>query len=524
MICLRKRKRMNRSSGKIWLTGLIILSFVTVSLAYVLWGMKWPLGSNVGYYINSNTAQVSNEQNAVKSAASSWSQINPPGLKLSYHGTTSVTDKGYNGSNTVCWKNEGNSGTLATAWVWYIGSTTTETDLVFNDWYNWSTSGSQYDIQTVALHEFGHWIGLSHSSTGIMKAAYSGIQHFIDNDARAGFEAMYGSAPAGPSIALSKNSLSFLGAGEDSFKVRNSGEGILNYQVSSTQSWLGQSPNIGSSSGEWDEIKVTTNTSGLSSGNYSGAVLVTSVDATNSPQSISVSLVVPDDQPPTINITSPSNGAVITKKVTIRTQASDDKGIQKVDFYVNNSFKQSVFSPPYKWEWDPGPYSSGFHTIKAIAFDTIAQTAEASISLKVDKPPEVNLISPLSGTDVSGTIIIKALASDDFGIKNVRIYINNNLKKTDTSTPYNYTWNTSLLQNRSYIIKAVAEDIVNQTDQQSITLYVLPHPPESFSAVKKNNSSVLLSEYINVLTWQPNGLNRDISKYKIGRASCRERV
>ena len=71
------------------------------------------------------------------------------------------------------------------------------------------------------------------------------------------------------------------------------------------------------------------------------------------------------------------------------------------------------------------------------------------------------------------------------------------------------------MQNRSYIIKAVAEDIVNQTDQQSITLYVLPHPPESFSAVKKNNSSVLLSEYINVLTWQPNGLNRDISKYKI---------
>ena len=505
---------MKLSSRKIFLIGLIICGLVSVSLAYVLLGRQWPVGTNVGFYINPNTTQVTDEAWAVYYAAGTWSAINPSGLKITYWGPTTVTDYGYDGSNTVCWKNDG-AGFLAVAWTWSSGGTILETDMVFNDFYPWSTSGAHYDIETVALHEFGHWTGLGHSASGIMYDNYSGIQWSIDSDARAGFEAMYGSASTGPSIELDKSSLSFFGSGTDSFQVRNSGENTLNYQVSSNRSWLGVSPNSGSSTGEWDDFQVSTDVTGLGVGSYSGSISVTSAGASNSPQNLSVSLTIPDDQPPTINITSPGNNTVVTSTVTIKASASDDNGVEKVDFFVNNKFKKTVASPPYNWDWNPNQYASGFHTIKARAYDTINQTAEASVSLKVDKPPEITLTSPASETDVSGTITVGALATDDFGILNVRFYINNVLKKTDTATPYVYAWETATYQNGNYEIKAIVEDIVNQTDQHTITANVLPHPPENFSAVKTNNSSVLLEEYINVLTWQAHALNSEISKYNI---------
>lgn len=506
---------MKLSSKKIWLTGIIICGLVSVSLAYVLWGMQWPVGSTVDYYINPNTAQVPDELSAVSAAASTWSAVNPAGLVLQYQGTTSSTTAVLNGENAIAWVNEGNTGTLATAYGWAVGSTAVEMDMVFNDFNSWFTSGAMFDIETVALHEFGHWVGLDHSGSGIMAPFYGGVDRSIDSDAKAGFESMYGSAPAGPSIELDKTSLGFLGSGTDSFNVRNSGVGVLNYQVSSNRSWMNVSPGNGSSSGEWDEFQVTTDTTGLGVGDYSGTIAITSGDASNSPQSLSVSLTIPDDLPPTITITSPSNNAVVTKTVTIKANASDDNGVNKVDFFVDNEFKKSVFSPPYNWDWNPNAYSSGFHTVLAKAYDTINQTAQASLNLKVDKPPEVLLTSPASGTDLSGTVTVEASAVDDFGILNVRFYINNVLKKTDSSAPYDYVWGTSLFQNGTYEVKAVAEDIVNQTDLHTIITYVLPHPPEVFAAVKKNNSSVLLEEYINVLSWQTHAFNSEISKYNI---------
>jgi len=259
---------MLKSSTKFWLFSAILIILVGGSVAYTLLGFLWPVGTDVAFYINANTSQVADEETAVRNAANSWSQINPSGLRLSYSGSTSMTTYSYNGLNTVCWENQGAISTLATAWIWYSGNTILETDMVFNDYHNWSTSGSNYDIETVALHEFGHWVGLDHSSTGIMYAYYSGIQRTIDSDARNGFTAMYGGGEQIPSIELDRSSLSFTGDQEKIFNVRNSGEETLNYQISDDQTWISVSPESGSSTGEWDEITTTVDTSGLGSGNY----------------------------------------------------------------------------------------------------------------------------------------------------------------------------------------------------------------------------------------------------------------
>lgn len=596
---------MKKSGFRVWLTGIIICGLISASLSYVLLGRQWPVGTDVSYYINPNTTDVGDEAWAVYYAAETWNQINPAGLTMTYSGTTAVTTYGYDSSNTICWENEGDSGTLATAWTWSTGGIIYETDIVFNDFHNWSTSGSHPDIETVALHEFGHWAGLDHGASGIMIWYYNGIQRSIDSDARAGFDAMYGGGSSDPTINLYTTSMDFSGSGSDTSWVRNSGEGTLNYQINDNRSWMSVSPSSGSSDGEWDVITVTVDSSGLGPGDFTGKVSVSSGDASNSPQEIdvtlsiqdrppsvsitsppegtittkvvtieatasddygvskvefyvdnvlrktdtsppynydwdtgpfssgdhtikavaydtsnqtdqdSITLTIPEDKPPSVNISSPADGVTVIQTVTIKANATDDKGVSRVEFYVDNSLLKTDGNAPYTFEWNPDPFTSGFHTIKAIAYDTIDQKDEDSIRLKVDKPPDVTLTSPVSGTDVSGTVLVEASATDDFGISNVRFYINDVLKKTDTAAPYDFDWETSLFQNGNYEVEAVVVDIVDQTDQDTITNYVIPHPPNGFSARKENNSSVLLEEYINVLTWQANGLNLEISKYKI---------
>ena len=185
---------MNRRRIRLLLAGLVLAA--GAASAYVLMGEKWPTGTNMGFAVNTASARVSGQLGAVLNAASSWSALNPSGFRMTYLGPTTIV--GYHGdsANTISWQDQGASSTLATTWTWYSGGTILENDIVFNDAQSWSISGGDYDVETVALHEMGHVVGLDHSSTGIMQAYYGGIQRLIDADARDGFYATYG-APTG---------------------------------------------------------------------------------------------------------------------------------------------------------------------------------------------------------------------------------------------------------------------------------------------------------------------------------------
>jgi predicted Zn-dependent protease len=66
-------------------------------------------------------------------------------------------------------------------------------DIIMSTAIAWNVN-STYDLQTVALHEFGHALGLSHSSvaTAVMYATYGGIRQSLHNDDVSGMQALYG--------------------------------------------------------------------------------------------------------------------------------------------------------------------------------------------------------------------------------------------------------------------------------------------------------------------------------------------
>jgi hypothetical protein len=106
-----------------------------------------------------------------------------------------------------------------------------------------------------------------------------------------------------PAISLTVTSLSTSctqgsNAPSQNFQVSNSGGGTLNYTISPSQTWLSCSPPSGTSTGEQDTITVSYTTSGLAAGAYSATITITATGASNTPQTIPVSLAVNAPTPP----------------------------------------------------------------------------------------------------------------------------------------------------------------------------------------------------------------------------------
>jgi hypothetical protein len=168
---------------------------------------------------------------------------------------------------------------------------------------------------------------LQDATTYFVVRAYNSSGESADSN-----EAMY--QPASSTSAISQNTSSLFAlctqgsnASSQTFQVSNSGGGTLSYTISDDATWLSCGPTSGTSTGASNTITVSYATSGLSAGTYSATITIAATGASNTPQTISVSLnVVASDLPPAKPvITSPYNGQVeCDPLLTIQTQPFSD--------------------------------------------------------------------------------------------------------------------------------------------------------------------------------------------------------
>ncbi|MGH7229356.1 MAG: BACON domain-containing protein [Nitrospiraceae bacterium] len=98
-----------------------------------------------------------------------------------------------------------------------------------------------------------------------------------------------------PTIGVSPTSLTFSGAQGGTnpaaltVSITNTGSGTLSWTVSDNAAWLSRSPASGTAPGN---TTVSVNTAGLAAGTYNATITVTATGATNTPQSVPVTLTV----------------------------------------------------------------------------------------------------------------------------------------------------------------------------------------------------------------------------------------
>ena len=86
-------------------------------------------------------------------------------------------------------------------------------------------------------------------------------------------------------------------------------------------------------------------------------------------------------------------------------------------------------------------------------------------ALPVDTtPPTVSFTSPASGSTVSGTTTLSALAADNVGVVGVQFLLDGaNLGSEDTTSPYSILWDTTTATNGPHALGARARDAAGNT-------------------------------------------------------------
>jgi hypothetical protein len=169
---------------------------------YVLSGPTWAPGP-VLYRVNTTNMDLPDAviPAALAVGAGAWSSQTRAAFQFQYAGSSTVTTNTNDGVNVVMFRNASSGSAIATTYWWSSGSRIIDADIVFWDgafkFFTGSTgcSGGFY-IEDIAAHEFGHVLGLGHSTvaSATMYPSVSSCatgNRTLDPDDIAGVEALY---------------------------------------------------------------------------------------------------------------------------------------------------------------------------------------------------------------------------------------------------------------------------------------------------------------------------------------------
>lgn len=297
---------------------------------------------------------------------------------------------------------------------------------------------------------------------------------------------------------------------------------VVGYKVyyqadSSTQPFTGTGATNGAS-----PINVSNLTSATISGldpSHAYYFAITAYNAAGVESSYSNIASIPETQPPTVSITSPTSGASVSGTVSVTASASDNVGVTKVEFYVNGALMATDTTTPYVYSWNTAGLAAGTYTLMAKAYDAagnVGQSSNVSVTVVNDTtPPTVSLTAPANGATVSGTTAIAASAADNVGVTKVEFYENGILLNATNVAPYSYSWNTTTVANGSYTLTAKAYDNAGNVGQSaniavtvSNTSTSTTSAPGTYTAVFGNASG---SNYPNTVQDTFLNLNTDVN-------------
>ncbi len=91
---------------------------------------------------------------------------------------------------------------------------------------------------------------------------------------------------------------------------------------------------------------------------------------------------------PSIQITSPSNNAIVKGFVDVNVSAADNAALSNVSFYVDNALKQTNYSNQttgmFSFRWDSSEANDSNYTLKTVVYDSAGNSNSTEINVQVN--------------------------------------------------------------------------------------------------------------------------------------------
>lgn len=164
---------------------------------------------------------------------------------------------------------------------------------------------------------------------------------------------------------------------------------------------------------------------------------------------------------PTVTMQTSATSIQVGKSVTMTATASDNIGVTRVEFYVDNNLVSTVSNPPFTSTWSAT--AAGTVTLTARAYDAAGNVGLSSpVTLTINPVlPPIDTVPPTASLTVSSTAVVvgdtvtaTATAADDVGVTKVEFYAGNILVGTDATAPYTASWTATPAGNVTMIAKA----------------------------------------------------------------------
>ena len=196
----------------VWLAAVLAAATLVShdTAAYTANGTRWAY-SPVSYFVNATNLDLAEglAENAVHAGAAAWADQSRTRFRFAFGGPRDQATTGNDGINLVVFRNASNGSAIATTYWWSTSSGIIDADIVFWDaafrfFAGSAGCASGFYIEDIATHEFGHALGLGHSTVAGATMYPSTSNCSMNNrslapDDIAGIEALYPPAATAPS-------------------------------------------------------------------------------------------------------------------------------------------------------------------------------------------------------------------------------------------------------------------------------------------------------------------------------------
>lgn len=201
-----------------------------------------------------------------------------------------------------------------------------------------------------------------------------------------------------------------------------------------------------------------------------------------------------DNTQPTIEITSPKEGEIIAGEVKIETYVNDEgSGVNEIRCNVN------ILEPPlemekngdfYTFDLFTPKYIEGDHNLIIWVDDYVGNHIEVQLNLTFDNMgPLIEILEPRENSKVHDLASIEVDVDDANEIDYIEFFIDDvSVQKGDKET---YGWDTTEYDELEHEITIIAEDIIGNQNEKSITIIVDNLNPLHVDIIEPHNDEAI---------------------------------